>query len=97
RRAAGGTRRHLYLLPQHGCGSRNDCRLRSRRRDRRRDRRHRDREIVRSAPLGPMTGAEGRPVPGIFLSYARETASTVEALAADIGRLGYATWLDQDL
>jgi hypothetical protein len=44
-----------------------------------------------------MTGAEGRPVPGIFLSYARETASTVDALAADIGRLGYATWLDKDL
>ena len=39
----------------------------------------------------------GRPVPGIFLSYARETTSAAKTLAEDIERLGYATWLDQDL
>jgi hypothetical protein len=36
-------------------------------------------------------------VPGIFLSYARETTSAAKTLADDIEKLGYATWLDRDL
>ena len=36
-------------------------------------------------------------MPGIFLSYARETKSAAKTLAEDIERLGYATWFDQDL
>ena len=36
-------------------------------------------------------------MPGIFLSYARETETAVKTLADDIDRLGYATWLDHDL
>ena len=36
-------------------------------------------------------------MPGIFLSYARETTSAAKTLAEDIEKLGYATWLDQDL
>ena len=36
-------------------------------------------------------------MPGIFLSYARETTSAAKTLAEDMEKLGYATWLDQDL
>jgi len=36
-------------------------------------------------------------VPGIFLSYSRETTSSVKGLAGDIEGLGYSAWLDQDL
>ena len=36
-------------------------------------------------------------MPGIFLSYARETTSAAKTLAEDIEKLGYAIWLDQDL
>jgi hypothetical protein len=36
-------------------------------------------------------------VPGIFLSYSRETLSAAKVLADDIEKLGYAAWLDQDL
>ena len=36
-------------------------------------------------------------MPGIFISYSRETISAAKTLADDIEKLGYATWLDQDL
>ena len=36
-------------------------------------------------------------MPGIFLSYARETKSAAKTLSDDIERLGYDTWFDQDL
>jgi hypothetical protein len=36
-------------------------------------------------------------VPGIFLSYARETKSAAETLSQDMKKLGYATWFDEDL
>ena len=36
-------------------------------------------------------------MPGIFLSYARETTSAAKTLADDMEKLGYAIWLDRDL